>query len=623
MSSMLKKAGGLSFKPKAGRRPGASQPKATTASASASTTRAPTTEVQPHAPTSTASKQSPPPEPQPTDTTASRPIEQQRDPIENLPSPPQSQIQLPSKPRIPSQPTVRPSNPPHGAEAAASPATPPLSQPNRDQDRITKATDRPIHVPEVSRSNVQPKPSIEKENASSGRSAEPRPPPALRDTAHPTTNVLTPEPSTSTPAPEAPMPNISLPSPSPAPISDTITAIPPTDDDLGATTPAPATASKKRAPRKRAPAGEQQENANTAPRKRPRKKALTTSADGQSAAAVVRNTLAGRRRRSPTPEDAETRTVDHGTMKMGELTKDLGIGKKFKHHDVIEERAREARQRYRMKKLEKEKRKLGLVSTEYEESASRADTPAEGNGTSQGASEVSAALSREGQGLGYEVIDGQIVINQQSLVVDRHNQDISMLETVEEDDFTNLVTSNSYMRRQMGPNYWTEEETERFFHYLRIFGTDFETISHMFPTKNRRAVKLKFNREERLRPNLINQAVMVRGEKQHSIDLEEYKAVRPEWQPKDKIDEEHAQIKAEQDKEIERLKQERREAGLMDDDEDGGAAPGRDKDEEQGTEVGEDGEEDAQNGGEGEGEGEAEEMETIVEDMAQGEAVAA
>lgn len=150
---------------------------------------------------------------------------------------------------------------------------------------------------------------------------------------------------------------------------------------------------------------------------------------------------------------------------MADLTRDLGIGKKFKHADAVEERAREARERFRQKRLAKQKRALGLDDV----SASRQGTPAEGeeNGRDSAvarARELGASLgSGASQTVGYEVVDGQIVINQQSLVVDRHaaHRDMSALETVEEDEFSHLTTSASYMResRKTGPNHWTDEET--------------------------------------------------------------------------------------------------------------------------------------------------------------------
>jgi len=58
-----------------------------------------------------------------------------------------------------------------------------------------------------------------------------------------------------------------------------------------------------------------------------------------------------------------------------------------------------------------------------------------------------------------------------------------------------VVNSGSFAKRVQAPGNWTDDETEKFYRLLGMFGTDFETISRLFPGKNRRAIKLKFNKE--------------------------------------------------------------------------------------------------------------------------------
>lgn len=62
--------------------------------------------------------------------------------------------------------------------------------------------------------------------------------------------------------------------------------------------------------------------------------------------------------------------------------------------------------------------------------------------------------------------------------------------------------------------------------------------------------------------------MMVRGQKKVIIDIEEYKASQRQWQPKDMILEEHAKLAEEYEREVTRLRDERRAAGLIDDDDD-------------------------------------------------------
>ncbi|KAI2468553.1 hypothetical protein F4781DRAFT_263697 [Annulohypoxylon bovei var. microspora] len=622
MSSMLKKTGGLSFKPKAApRRTGAtaSSSQAPPPSTSTSTTRAPTAEdsSQPSTPAPAA------PTPAPSVETSRR-AEQTQDATKEIPeiprvekpSPSTQARQAPTAHPV-SRPTSTPAVSPTIVDKSSHPA-PPAPTPTP-----TERVSEPIPAPAVYKP-LQQQPSVSAPTIE--RTAQPTPAPEVSPSRSPQTTHLdryTPAPSTVTPStissrPAAalftPTPEPTVPTqirvapptapPSPAPVSDTIAVSVPVDEP---TANAP---KKKRVYRKRKSTDDNASVGGTAPRKKRPRKNTTTEGDGTAPAESVGEAAIAKGRhnqlaRSPTPEeDPETQTVDHTSMKMSELTKDLGIGKRFKHADAIEDRAREARERFRLKQLAKRQRILGLSL--QDDSASRASTPAEDG---EDGRESAAARARElgasiganaaSQSVGYEVVDGQIIINQQSLVVDRHaaHRDMGALETVEEDEFSHLTTSSSYRResRRTGANHWTDEDTDKFYRLLGMFGTDFETISAMFPEKSRRAVKLKFNREERLRPRYINATVMVRGEKKVGIDLEEYKMHQHEWQESEKIMAEHNELVREHNEDIRRLKEERRAAGLMDDEE-----------EEQGEQQGQGGDGQGgspENGGQGNGPG--------------------
>jgi transcription factor TFIIIB component B'' len=107
--------------------------------------------------------------------------------------------------------------------------------------------------------------------------------------------------------------------------------------------------------------------------------------------------------------------------------------------------------------------------------------------------------------------------------VDRHaraREEAGELLEVEENDFSHHTTSATYLRRNLKPQQWTDEETELFYQALSAFGTDFDTICRMFKGKTRKHIKLKFNREERLAPARINAALV--GQKTVSIDMEQY-----------------------------------------------------------------------------------------------------
>ncbi|KAH8674054.1 hypothetical protein BX600DRAFT_224479 [Xylariales sp. PMI_506] len=568
MSSMLKKTGGLSFKPKAApRRPGG-------ASTPSTTIKAPTTEI--------ATQSQPPLDPQeaPKDATKDVLSESARPPkapqLEHATQasstteiPTTSQATSPSIDRVP-------------ATIAKIPGNPPIS----DVNGLTPSS---AATSESAPSTATPK------DAESTRHPLPRPTPAAKQPAT-TPKETTINPRTASTLQGLPSPAATalassstartLLSPSPFPVVDSITAIPPSEvlepGPSAEATPPSTEVKKKRQYRKRqitAEGGEAEngEASSAVPKPKRVRKKKDPPAEGQEGAntaigpddSAAPSKRARYRRRDPTPEDAENRTLDHAITKIGELTKDLGIGKKFKHADLIVERQRQARHEAKMRKIEKQKRVMGLLPAEDStDGSSRNGTPAPGDSGTP----APTSARPGGPGIGYDVINGQIVINPNSLVIDQHAQESNVqLETVEEDEFTHLTTSATYMRasRSMGTNHWTDEETERFYHYLSMFGTDFETISHVFPEKNRRMVKLKFNREEKLRPNRVNAAIMARGRKKVTIDLEDYKANRrvgDVWITQDKFVAETEMIRAERERELEKKRQERRDLGLLDDD---------------------------------------------------------
>lgn len=277
-----------------------------------------------------------------------------------------------------------------------------------------------------------------------------------------------------------------------------------------------------------------------APKKRaPRKpRAQSTQSGGEGSATGSARRGGGFRHRSPTPEDAEEQEVDQRQVKMGDLVKDLRIGKKFSRHDELLERQR-------MKKL---KAKMGAAAAAAalndndSAAGSKAGTPAPGNGESSAPNPALADGAPQ-----FQIIDGQIVVNQSTLQFDRHAaaaREAGELEEEVEDDFTHHTTSNTYMKKVQKPNHWTEIETETFYRGLRMWGTDFALLCKMFPGKNRRHIKLKFNREERAHPAKVNAALV--GEKKVSIDLDEYKShTGLEYKSVDEIEAEQARVEEE------------------------------------------------------------------------------
>ena len=343
---------------------------------------------------------------------------------------------------------------------------------------------------------------------------------------------------------------------------------------------------KKRARRKKpAPSTEDQESA-PARRRAPRRR-ITTGAEagteggaeeeGEGEDETTQRPGKTGRHRSVTPEDAEKMEVDIRQVKMGDLVKDLRIGKKFSRHDELLERERIKRQKHHMAKRFKGTDLESLANgSEGSRAGSTSGTPGPSAGPGEGAatspalkSAASGSPSIAPPGAGataaasapqFQVIDGQIVLNSGSLQFDRHAhaaEEAGDLEEEVEDEFTHHTTSSSFMKRPVKPNTWTAVETEKFYHALAMLGTSFDMITKMFPGKNRRHIKLKFNREERLHPTRIH-AVLV-GDKKVALDLDEYKThTGEEYQTVDAITAEHR--KAEEEFEAEQRRAEEEEA---------------------------------------------------------------
>lgn len=230
-----------------------------------------------------------------------------------------------------------------------------------------------------------------------------------------------------------------------------------------------------------------------------------------------------RKEREQTPEEAENETIVPGQVKMADLCRDTRKGKKSDMLRALQERDREEL----VKKQQKELQQLvgNEAPTEDDERNGAANSAAENansNGPAAGQVERRQELSRHVAGT-YVNEDGEIMIDTDSLQVDRHaraaaQREQGQLEAVEENYLSRpAVNSQTYTKREKA-NSWPEELTDEFYEALRMFGTDFDMIGRML-RKTRRAIKLKFTREERLDPDRIDQAL--RGER-IAVDVEDF-----------------------------------------------------------------------------------------------------
>ena len=282
--------------------------------------------------------------------------------------------------------------------------------------------------------------------------------------------------------------------------------------------------------------GQLQNQSSQAKPRRPRKRALQDAAaeiveDAVQGVAKDQRKRGRKSKRAGTPEDAENIKIAPSETKMGELCCDGRIGRKSV-------RERELREMDRAAYVKKKQRELQEVVGQAVfpngggsvEPASSRERP-EGHQREQ---EEEVALNVPNT----IIVNGQIQIDEESLQIDRHAaaaavRNMEELEPIDENDLSRKVTSGSWLKRDHSGG-WNEILLDRFYLGLRMFGTDFEMISKMFPGKTRHAIKLKFCKEERLDYPRIKAALT--GEKVPVV-LEEYeKLTGTEYEDPEELD---------------------------------------------------------------------------------------
>lgn len=324
---------------------------------------------------------------------------------------------------------------------------------------------------------------------------------------------------------------------------------------------------RQRAPRKKkavtdSPAGEAQADGveGAGPNKRPRRKRKTaehaeenaedheggglneySESSGSEEETETRKPRQKRRKRSVTPENAEEIKVDPENMTLGELTKNMKSGRKWKDAELIKAAEQKRKHEYRRRMLIKK----GLLKPDEDlpsDDVSDAGTPDRDSSTPAPAASPPAPALREqsmptaGQMM---LVDGVLVLDESTTQYDRHaeaDREREHLVEQEENEWSKRTNQATYMKKKTTGGQWTALETEEFYDALRMLGTDFQMIAQKLGGgKTRRHVKLKFNREERANPAAINACLI--GEKTTKLvidafrgaeDLEESEAIEKE-----------------------------------------------------------------------------------------------
>jgi transcription factor TFIIIB component B'' len=258
-------------------------------------------------------------------------------------------------------------------------------------------------------------------------------------------------------------------------------------------------------------------------RKYTRKKKQRSAQD--TAAEIVEDAVQGsskdpankgrRKKRAATPEGAETITIEPSEMKMADLCRDSRTGRVSKREIDLRELERAEFVRKKQRELQE---LMGQVEPENEAPVETADERIE-RLRARNAREESVAQNVPNT----IIVNGEIRIDEDSLQIDRHaaaaeERAGGQLDSIEESDLTRKMNQGTYMKRDKSGG-WNELLTERFYDGLRMFGTDFEMISKMFPGRTRHKVKLKFVKEEKLNLERIKATLL--GEKL-AVDLPDF-----------------------------------------------------------------------------------------------------
>ncbi|KAF2218781.1 hypothetical protein BDZ85DRAFT_244545 [Elsinoe ampelina] len=173
------------------------------------------------------------------------------------------------------------------------------------------------------------------------------------------------------------------------------------------------------------------------------------------------------------------------------------------------------------------------------------------------------------------MVNGEIQYDEASSNIDRQAQAIRNAQNMavaEDEDVTRQVNQASWIndkrrdpaerKPRMSGTPWNDDETDRFYDALRMFGTDFSIISKMFAPKTRKQIKLKLRREEKLDPQRVNAALG--GTAWVQMDLKHYADVtgveESEFRDPEIVNRELEETKKQQEVEVAAKKKEAEEA---------------------------------------------------------------
>mmetsp|Transcript_8044 Transcript_8044/g.30201 ORF Transcript_8044/g.30201 Transcript_8044/m.30201 type:complete len:389 (-) Transcript_8044:6-1172(-) len=128
-----------------------------------------------------------------------------------------------------------------------------------------------------------------------------------------------------------------------------------------------------------------------------------------------------------------------------------------------------------------------------------------------------------------QFVNGRIVLDEASLEVatfDAGQED--QLEVIHEEN--TMTAKYSSFQKRTPTDRWTVSETKKFFQALQMCGTDFTMMLPIFPHRNRKQLKMKWRREEKMHPKLVTKALKVHSGLDTSIYEENIGPLEPKQQ---------------------------------------------------------------------------------------------
>ncbi|ORZ08650.1 hypothetical protein BCR42DRAFT_495342 [Absidia repens] len=176
-------------------------------------------------------------------------------------------------------------------------------------------------------------------------------------------------------------------------------------------------------------------------------------------------------------------------------------------------------------RLAQQKLELEMQKEKEEEIARAKKTKEEEQLKKQQQQQNSNTLAESSHALQVRMVDGNIVLDTDSMMIDR-NKDLEQIshehmEVVEENAQSRKINFQTYGKKT-GNKRWTTEETDVFYDLLSQFGTDFEMMAQMIPNRSRTQIRLKYNKEQNKHPEKVTEYML---RKKKPLDLETFKSV--------------------------------------------------------------------------------------------------